>query len=60
MFFIARTVAAMFTGSCGSYNTTQARVKIESVTPNYSRILWAVRLNRVTDGTDERSQRETT
>src|SRR5271156_2782925 len=22
MFFIARTVAAMFTGSCGSYNTT--------------------------------------
>ncbi|PYP51266.1 MAG: hypothetical protein DMD39_08875 [Gemmatimonadetes bacterium] len=30
MFFIARIVAAMFTGSCGSYNTTLTAERIDS------------------------------
>jgi hypothetical protein len=32
MFFIARIVAAMFTGSCGSYKTTRTALRIESGT----------------------------
>jgi hypothetical protein len=32
MFFIARIVAAMFTGSCGSYNTTRTADKTDLVT----------------------------
>src|SRR5690348_11915088 len=31
MFFIARTVAPMLTGSCGSYSTTTTDERIESV-----------------------------
>jgi predicted glycoside hydrolase/deacetylase ChbG (UPF0249 family) len=33
MFFIARTVAAMFTGSCGSYNTTATWESRDSLIP---------------------------
>ena len=33
MFFIARTVAAMLTGSCGSYSTTAMRERRDSLMP---------------------------
>src|SRR5690348_7602598 len=43
MFFIARTVAAMFTGSCGSYSTTTIDARRDSVI-RYAKCDQALRL----------------